>query len=82
MLRISAPSEQDVVEFISSQRNLPFTYAEVGATNAAPPSGYNVDHNRIQLGEGEATYQLCRAVWRLKLARWWRLRRVRLGRGR
>jgi hypothetical protein len=24
---------------------LPFTYSEVGATNATPPAGYNVDHN-------------------------------------
>src|SRR6185503_2682868 len=42
--------------FIASQRDLPYTYAEVGATNATPPAGYNVDHNRIQLGSGEATF--------------------------
>src|ERR1041385_3208408 len=64
MFRISEPTEADVAEFISSQRKLPFTYAEVGATNATPPRGYNVDHNRIQLGEGEATYR--RAVEALK----------------
>jgi uncharacterized protein (UPF0548 family) len=64
MFRISEPSERDVVEFISGQRNLPFTYAEVGATNATLPSGYNVDHNRIRVGEGEATYR--RAVEALK----------------
>ena len=64
MFRISEPSEQDAVEFISNQRDLPFTYAEVGATNATPPSGYNVDHNRIRVGEGEATYR--RAVEALK----------------
>ena len=57
MFRISEPSEQDAVQFVSSQCNLPFTYAEVGATNATPPSGYRVDHNRIRLGEGEATYR-------------------------
>lgn len=64
MFRISEPSEQDAVEFVSSQRNLPFTYAEVGATNATPPSDYKVDHNRIRLGEGEATFR--RAVEALK----------------
>ena len=57
MFRISEPSERDAVEFVSSQRNLPFTYAEVGATNATPPPGYKVDHNRARLGEGEAIYQ-------------------------
>ena len=64
MFRISEPDEEDVVEFVSSQRNLPFTYAEVGATNATPPSSYKVDHNRTRLGDGEATYR--RAVEALK----------------
>ena len=58
MFTIREPSERDVAEFISSQSNLPFTYTEVGATNASPPAGYTVDHNRIQLGHGEATYRL------------------------
>jgi uncharacterized protein (UPF0548 family) len=66
MFRISEPSERDVAQFISSQRTLPFSYAEVGATNTTPPAGYNVDHNRIQVGEGEATF--VRAVEALK--RW------------
>ncbi len=57
MFTIREPNERDVSDFIASQRDLPFTYAEVGATNATPPSGYNVDHNRIQLGNGEATYK-------------------------
>ena len=64
MFRISEPAERDVDQFIASQRKLPFSYAEVGATNTTPPAGYNVDHNRIQLGEGEATYT--RAVEALK----------------
>ncbi len=58
MFTIREPSDRDVSEFISSQRNLPFTYSEVGATNSTPPPGYTVDHNRIQLGHGEATYRL------------------------
>jgi len=46
------------VNFVNGQRNLPFTYDEVGATNSTPPSiGYNVDHNRIQIGTGEAAYE-------------------------
>lgn len=57
MFRINEPSEQDVAKFISSQRNLPFTYSEVGATNGTPPSSYTIDHNRIQLGRGENTYK-------------------------
>jgi uncharacterized protein (UPF0548 family) len=57
MFRITEPSTEDVDRFIASQHSLPFTYAEVGATNATPPSGYKVDHNRIQLGTGAAAYK-------------------------
>lgn len=64
MFMIREPGETDVARFIASQRELPFTYAEVGATNATPPAGYNVDHNLIELGRGEATYK--RAVEALK----------------
>jgi uncharacterized protein (UPF0548 family) len=56
MFTVKEPSEQDVANFISSQRNLEFTYPEVGATNATPPAGYTIDRNRIQLGHGIATY--------------------------
>jgi uncharacterized protein (UPF0548 family) len=64
MFKISEPSERDVAEFIESQRNLEFTYREVGATNTTPPAGFTVDHNRIQLGSGEETYK--RAVALIK----------------
>ena len=58
MFRIKEPSDRDVAEFVSSQCELPFTYPEVGATNTNPPAdGYNVDHNRVQLGSGEAAYK-------------------------
>jgi len=57
MFRMTEPSEQDAVDFVNGQRDLPFTYDEVGATNTNPPSDYNVDHNRIQIGTGEAVYQ-------------------------
>ena len=56
MFRITEPGDQNVDKFIKGQRDLPFTYMEVGATNTTPPSGYNLDHNRIQIGTGEAVY--------------------------
>ena len=64
MFKISEPTEREVEEFIAGRRTLPFTYPEVGATNTTPPAGYNLDHNRIRLGGGEASYQ--RAVAALK----------------
>jgi uncharacterized protein (UPF0548 family) len=61
------PSEEVVKQFISSQQDLPFSYPQVGATQDQHGDGlrgYNVDHNRTQLGEGEETYN--RAVAALR----------------
>ena len=57
MFTTREPGEREIAEFIASQRELPFTYSEVGATNTMPPAGYNLDHNRVQLGNGEAVYR-------------------------
>ena len=61
------PSEEVVKQFISSQQDLPFSYAQAGATKSHPRDvhgGYTVDHNRIKLGEGVETYR--RAVAALR----------------
>ena len=67
MLRITEPTDSDIAKFISSQRNLDFTYPEVGATNANPPENYTIDNNRVLLGNGEKIYRAAVAVlkqWR------------------
>ena len=64
MFMMREPTEQDVARFISNQRDMPFTYSEVGATNVALPENYTVDRNYIQLGSGEETFR--RAVKALK----------------
>lgn len=67
MFTLTEPSAGDIERFISSQRNLPFTYADAGATRfdpAAAPRGFTLDHNRIQLGNGNEVYE--RAVQALK----------------
>ncbi|MGI8838327.1 MAG: DUF1990 family protein [Pyrinomonadaceae bacterium] len=56
MFLLRRPSDKIIRQFISSQRDLPFSYAEVGATRTAAPSGYTIDHNRIRLGEGRETF--------------------------
>jgi uncharacterized protein (UPF0548 family) len=59
------PSDEAIRQFIFSQSQLPFSYSQTGATRAEdPPSGYNVDHNRIKLGKGRETFQ--RAVTSLR----------------
>ncbi len=68
MFRFSKPSDEYMRRFIKSQRHLPFSYAEVGATKGAvpanAPAGYDVDHNRICLGNGEAMFNASVAALR------------------
>ncbi len=64
MLLHREPSEEVVRQFINSQRDLSFSYPQVGATQGQPPSGYKVDHNRVKLGSGKETY--ARAVAALR----------------
>ncbi len=57
MWSIFKPSEDTLATFLIAQSGLPPSYAEVGATAATPPAGYTVDHNRIQLGKGQAVFE-------------------------
>lgn len=60
MFTLNEPSDRDVERFISSQENSPFTYADVGATRFDPataPRGFTLDHNRVQLGNGNEVYE-------------------------
>jgi len=56
MFLLRQPSGETIRGFIASQRDLPFSYSEVGATKTTAPAGYNIDHNRIRLGEGRETF--------------------------
>ncbi len=57
MFSLTAPTEDEVRRFISKQKDSSFSYPDVGASATAVPAGYNVDHNRVQLGRGENTWQ-------------------------
>jgi uncharacterized protein (UPF0548 family) len=57
MFTFTEPSGSDIAKFISAQSHLPFSYAEVGATQGDNPFGYKVDHNRVQIGSGADVYQ-------------------------
>jgi uncharacterized protein (UPF0548 family) len=51
------PTAATVRRFIEGQRQLPFSYPEVGGTRGELPAGYTHDHNRIQLGHGREVFQ-------------------------
>ena len=43
MFFLRQPSQQTIQRFLSSQRELPFSYREIGATAGNLPAGYTVD---------------------------------------
>ncbi|MDT8069390.1 MAG: DUF1990 domain-containing protein [Terriglobia bacterium] len=56
MFFLSAPPRAVVRDFIEQQSQSEFSYSEVGTTAGAMPKGYNLDHHRIQLGSGAASW--------------------------
>ena len=73
MFRLTRPSDQQIAAFLATQRDLTFSYAEVGATRGAPPPGYVVDHNRTLLGTGRDTFDRAVAAlhsWRQSSLGW------------
>jgi uncharacterized protein (UPF0548 family) len=66
MLLVKRPDDAAIVRFLDDQRHQPFSYPEIGATRSVPPNGYNIDHNRIRLGDGPDAF--ARAVDALR--RW------------
>lgn len=65
-LSLQKPVAESIRHFLLEQAELPFSYAAVGATADEPPGGFDVDHTRIKLGEGEQVFQAGRAA----LQRW------------
>jgi uncharacterized protein (UPF0548 family) len=66
MLLLRKPSAETIRRFVMAQAKLDFSYPAVGATAAQLPTGFVVDHTRIELGAGEPVFQAARAA----LLRW------------
>ena len=76
MFSLTAPREDEVRRFISKQKDSSFSYPDVGASATAVPAGYNLDHNRVQLGRGENTWQRALGAiraWRMFSMPWMNL---------
>lgn len=58
MFVLTEPSEKQLRSFLEAQKEMPFSYAEVGASKQGAPPGFNVDHNRIRLGDGAKSFAL------------------------
>jgi uncharacterized protein (UPF0548 family) len=68
VLLFSKPSPQRLRESLLSQEKGTFSYREVGASRVQAPSGYTVDHNRVQLGKGADCFKRAKQAikaWRM-----------------
>lgn len=73
---LSPPEAKDIAAFLERQASEPFSYRELGASSHGAPAGYNVDHNRVRVGRGLATFEAaCEALraWRMFPAPWTRI---------
>lgn len=74
-----APTARHVAAFLAANSAVDhFSYPEVGASrhNAERPRGYDVDHNRVQLGRGPTDFAAaCTALrqWRMFPSCWTRI---------
>lgn len=62
------PARHTVFKFLEANRTMAFSYPEVGQSNAGAAAGYVLDHNRVQIGQGERAFAAaCDAVrtWRM-----------------
>ena len=54
----SRPSDREIRQFISGLADSEYSYREIGATRNTIPPSYTLDHNRVRLGSGAATWEL------------------------
>ena len=53
MFWLTKPSDKHIQDFLDARRSDNFSYSAIGASRqGGVPNGYNVDHNRIQIGSG------------------------------
>ncbi len=76
MFTLFEPSEAQIKNFLAAQRDLPFSYEEVGASKDKIPSGYPINHHRIQIGNGADAFALAKNAiqnWTMYRLEWTRL---------
>jgi uncharacterized protein (UPF0548 family) len=73
MFLLSKPREDTIRSFVKAQKDLQFSYSNVGYSRQGAPPGFNCDHNRIQLGNGRDTFERAMAAvkqWKMFQMPW------------
>lgn len=56
MFLLHRPSDRQIQTFLSAQQHSSFSYSPLELTRSSSLAGYNVDHNRVQLGSGAGAF--------------------------
>jgi uncharacterized protein (UPF0548 family) len=76
MFTLFEPSDNQIKDFLAAQRDLPFSYEEVGASKSEIPPGYPVNHHRVQIGKGAKDFAAAKKAirrWTMYELEWTRL---------
>lgn len=76
MFTLFEPSDEQIEKFLAAQRDLPFSYEEVGASQTRIPPGFPINHRRVQLGAGAETFARAKNAlqsWTMYRLAWTRL---------
>lgn len=76
MFTFFEPSAEQIEKFLVEQRDLPFSYKEVGASQAQIPPDYPINRHHIQLGAGAETFSRAKDAlesWTMYKLAWTRL---------
>ncbi len=76
MFTLFEPSKTKIKNFLAAQKDLPFSYEEVGASKEKIPSGYPINHRRVQLGSGADAFARARKAiesWTMYRLNWTRI---------
>lgn len=76
MFTFFEPSDNQIEDFLAEQRELPFSYNEVGASQTEIPTGYPVNHHRIQIGKGAEAFAMAKEAirrWTMYKTGWTRI---------
>ncbi|MGH9948308.1 MAG: DUF1990 family protein [Pyrinomonadaceae bacterium] len=64
MFFFKKPHRTAVDKFLMECEKASFSYTEIGATKSKIPASYNVDHNRVHIGNGDADFEKAKTVVR------------------
>jgi uncharacterized protein (UPF0548 family) len=73
MWSLVRPDDQQLQRFLEAQAAQSFSYAEIGQSSDGAPPGYNLDHNRVLLGQGKPVFDAaCQALsqWQMFPTPW------------